>query len=61
MGYLRIYQAHYVFIYQYIKKHVQNTPRDWAACAVSKVGLSFMGDTAVQYTDCYLSPCQHDI
>ena len=19
-----------------------------------------MGDTAVQYTDCYLSPCQHD-
>ena len=24
---------------------------------VSKVGLPLMGDTAVQYTDCYLSPC----
>ena len=28
--------------------------------SVSKVGLPLMGDTAVQYTDCYLSPCQHD-
>ena len=27
---------------------------------VSQVGLPLMGDTAVQYTDCYLSPCQHD-
>ena len=26
----------------------------------SKVGLPLMGDTAVQYTDCYLSSCQHD-
>ena len=28
--------------------------------SVSKVGLPLMGYTAVQYTDCYLSPCQHD-
>ena len=28
--------------------------------SVSKVGQPLMGDTAVQYTDCYLSPCQHD-
>ena len=28
--------------------------------SVSKVGLPLMGDTAVQYTDCCLSPCQHD-
>ena len=27
---------------------------------MSKVGLPLMGDTAVPYTDCYLSPCQHD-
>ena len=26
----------------------------------SKVGLPLMGYTTVQYTDCYLSPCQHD-
>ena len=25
---------------------------------LSKVGLPLMGYTAVQYTDCYLSPCQ---
>ena len=25
--------------------------------SVSKVGLPLMGYTAVQYTDCYLSPC----
>ena len=28
--------------------------------SVSKVGLPLMGYTAVQYTDCYLSPCQHN-
>ena len=28
--------------------------------SMSKVGLPLMGYTAVQYTDCYLSPCQHD-
>ena len=28
--------------------------------SVSKVGLPLMGYTAVQNTDCYLSPCQHD-
>ena len=28
--------------------------------SVSKVGLPLMGYTAVQYTDCYLSPCQQD-
>ena len=28
--------------------------------SVSKVGLPLMGYTAVQYIDCYLSPCQHD-
>ena len=28
--------------------------------SVSKVGAALMGDTAVQYIDCYLSPCQHD-
>ena len=28
--------------------------------SVSKVGPPLMGYTAVQYTDCYLSPCQHD-
>ena len=28
--------------------------------SVSKVGLPLMGYTAMQYTDCYLSPCQHD-
>ena len=28
--------------------------------SLSKVGLPLMGDSAVQYTDCYLSPCQHD-
>ena len=28
--------------------------------SVSKAGLPLMGYTAVQYTDCYLSPCQHD-
>ena len=29
--------------------------------SVSKVGAALMGDTAVQYTDWYLSPCQHDL
>ena len=28
--------------------------------SVSKVGLPLMGYTAVQNTDCYLSPCQHN-
>ena len=39
---------------------VLNSPRFWGFFSVSKVGLLLMGDTAVQYTDCYLSPCQHD-
>ena len=38
---------------------VLNSPR-FCFFSVSKVGLPLMGDTAVQYTDCYLSPCQHD-
>ena len=29
--------------------------------SVSKVGLPLMGYTAVQNTDCYLSPSQHDL
>ena len=38
---------------------VLNSPR-FCLFSLSKVGLPLMGYTAVQYTDCYLSPCQHD-
>ena len=33
---------------------VLNSPRFWFFFPVSEVGLPLMGDTAVQYTDCYL-------
>ena len=40
---------------------VLKCPRFWVFFfSVSKVGLPLMGFTAVQYTDCYLSPCQHN-
>ena len=40
---------------------VINSPRsDFLFFSLSQVGLPLMGDTAVQYTDCYLSPCEHD-
>ena len=40
---------------------VINSPRsDFLFFSLSQDGLPLMGDTAVQYTDCYLSPCQHD-
>ena len=38
---------------------VLNSPR-FCFFSLSKIGLPLMGYTAVQYTDCYLSPYQHD-